>query len=390
MGNEMVPKNKILIFNGYYLPAKNYGGPLTSLVTMVETCSDENTFYIVAANHDYRDPKPFPGISVGWHDVGEAKVLYTETEKLNWNYKELKKIVDEVKPDLIWLVGIVVPYKKWPLARICREEGIPYIISPRGEVNENAFHLSYLKKKILSLVTVAFGIYKGAAYHVTCDEEITGLMKYYKVKRESIFLCPNIAVSKSLKDRHVEKKQGEINLVFISRIHEIKNLLTAIKAVNLLKGNVTFDIYGPLEDQSYWAECEKEIARAPKNVKISYCGSLQTTEVFETFVKYHCFLSPSKSENFGHAIAESLAAQCPVIVLKGATPWDDIEGLAGYACSENSEQVLADLIARIQNMDQSAYDAFLNTTAAYFAERRKSDDAVMQHKSMIQKVIDRQ
>ena len=52
-------KRKILVFNGYYLPAKKYGGPTTSLSSIVQHCSDGNQFYIVAANHDLNDDRIF-------------------------------------------------------------------------------------------------------------------------------------------------------------------------------------------------------------------------------------------------------------------------------------------------------------------------------------------
>ena len=140
-------KNKILVFNGFYVPAKKYGGPTTSLVTVVDNCSEQNEFYIVAANHDFGETEPFPGIeSNKWIRVGKAEVFYTDTSKLRFNKKELSKIIDSVKPCLIWHTGILTPYLNWPLAQICKKRKIPFLISPRGEVCENTFHSKYLKK----------------------------------------------------------------------------------------------------------------------------------------------------------------------------------------------------------------------------------------------------
>ncbi|HGK1911838.1 TPA: glycosyltransferase, partial [Streptococcus pneumoniae] len=51
------------------------------------------------------------------------------------------------------------------------------------------------------------------------------------------------------------------------------------------------------------------------------------------------FLFPTKSENYGHVISESLTNGCPVII-SDRTPWNDIEnGKEGYVCSlENIEE----------------------------------------------------
>lgn len=40
----MVNRKRVLIFNGYFIPAKNYGGPLTSCKNVIKTCSDEFDF----------------------------------------------------------------------------------------------------------------------------------------------------------------------------------------------------------------------------------------------------------------------------------------------------------------------------------------------------------
>lgn len=53
---------KILIFNGWYLPSKRCGGPVTSIRNTVEACSDEFQFYIVALDHDFGDTAVFPNI----------------------------------------------------------------------------------------------------------------------------------------------------------------------------------------------------------------------------------------------------------------------------------------------------------------------------------------
>lgn len=253
-------------------------------------------------------------------------------------------------------------------------------------MNQNAFHIHYVKKRAMALFTVLFGLYKGAYYHVTTEEEIPGLVKYFNVKHENIFLCPNITASPKISERKINKNVGEIKLVFISRIHSIKNLLTGIKAVNLLEGTIQFDIYGPLEDKDYWNECEMEIKASPNNVHIRYCGSLQPSEVSETFMRYHCFLSPSISENYGHAVAEALSVLCPVILLRGATPWDEVHRKAGFVSEENSATAFSLCIKTILDMDQQQYDNLIIDTENFIKEKSEKDNATILHKSMIKEI----
>lgn len=382
-------RKKVLVFNGYYIPAKKYGGPTTSLAAIVENCSEDYEFYIVAANHDLNDNKVFENIHDGWNQVGKAQVLYIDLNEINYKPKKIRELLKEVNPDLVWLVGILVPGDKWFVAPICRKLGIPYLISPRGEVCENTFHLKYRKKKIVADVAKCFGIYKNAWYHATSEEEREGLIKYYGALSDRIFLVPNIAANLHAKKRTIEKKPGELRIVFISRIQEKKNLLTAIKAVNQLEGEIVFDIYGPMEEQDYWNKCMAEIKKAPQNVRINYCGALSPEEVGPTFAKYHCFLFPTISENYGHVIVEALSNCCPVVLSKGTTPWDDIDGVAGYICGLNNISEFKEALSSFIVMDETQYTKLMNCVKQYFENKIGADNAVEGHLSMLRKVIGR-
>ena len=259
---------KVLVFNGYYIPAKNYGGPTTSLVNITNYCSDEFDFYIVAANHDLNDSTIFEGIHDGWNQVGKANVLYLDTRSIRNDVDAIKRIIIDVQPDLVWLVGILTP-SHWTQAKACREAGVPYIISPRGEVCKNTFHMKYMKKSVAALWVKLCQKYKNAYYHATSEEEFEGLIKYYSVPKERIILVPNIPKKIHAERRIIEKNEGELRIVFISRIQEKKNLLTAIQAVNKLVGDVVFDIYGPIESEEYWKKCKQEIG-SNEGVKINY------------------------------------------------------------------------------------------------------------------------
>ena len=159
--------HRILVFNGFYIPAKKYGGPLTSLVNVVDSCSDEYEFYIVAANHDLNEKERFDSISSGWNTVGKAKVLYIDLNTIGFGQAELKEIFDTVKPSLVWIVGILVPQSKWNTAALCRKLNIPFLISPRGELCTNAMKLKHFKKSVVINLCHLLNVYDAAYYHAT-------------------------------------------------------------------------------------------------------------------------------------------------------------------------------------------------------------------------------
>jgi glycosyltransferase involved in cell wall biosynthesis len=119
-----------------------------------------------------------------------------------------------------------------------------------------------------------------------------------------------------------------MKLVFVSRISPKKNLLFALQLLPKIKGQVVFDIYGPVEDDDYWQLCQNSISTMPNNIRVKYNGSVPNEKVFEVLADYHFFFLPTLGENFGHAILEALSAGCPVIV-SDQTPWRDFAKQGG-------------------------------------------------------------
>ena len=103
-----------------------------------------------------------------------------------------------------------------------------------------------------------------------------------------------------------------------------KNLDGALRILHDVKSKVLFDIIGPQEDARYWSECEALIKSLPPNVQATYLGPISPEQVFDTLSRYDIFLFPSRGENYGHVIAESISVGTRVLVSQ-FTPWRDLE-----------------------------------------------------------------
>lgn len=381
-------KNKILVFNGYYLPSKRCGGPVTSIRNTVNACCDEFDFYIIALNHDFSDNTVFSNIHDGWNQVENAKVLYVPDKFFDFNMKHLNELFDKVEPSLIWFSGILHPEIKLFTMKISKKKHIPVLFSPRGEVSKDRVTTLKAYKKIPYLyIAKKMGFYKGAWFHATSKDEYDGLVNYIGAPIDKINLIANIPVMPQSQRCNYEKEPGTIKIVFISRIHEVKNLKFAVEIVSNLEGNVVFDIYGPLESKSYWDECLNISSNAPSRIKISHKGILTPDDVGKTFRRYDCFLFPTFNENYGHVIAESMANGCPVILSKGTTPWDDLNGIAGYTCDLNNEQEFINSIEKITNLNNNDFLALSDRTLNYYKKKIKTDNAIKGHKEMFEKII---
>lgn len=103
----------------------------------------------------------------------------------------------------------------------------------------------------------------------------------------------------------------QLKAVFVSRISPMNNLLAALKMLQKVQHPLVYDIYGPIEDKDYWAECEKVIAGLPSHIHAHYQGSLSSIDVVKTLEQYDVFFLPTKGENYCHVSAEELCAGFP-------------------------------------------------------------------------------
>lgn len=318
---------KILIIIEGFFPGEKYGGPPVSVDNFC-TLMNNHKCYIVTKNHDLRDTNPYEDIKTGeWIDRKNYMVLYLSDSSFNKAYFE--NIIKEIKPNLIYLQSL---FQRCviPCLILAKKYNIKVLLAPRGELCSGAFKKKYKKIPYIMLLRL-MGWIDNISYQSTSEEEANAIHKILKAPKNNIYSLANVPSIPKNQHDYIPKKSGSANFVFLSRIVRKKNLISAIQYFKHVKGSVNFDIYGAIEDESYWKECEKEISKLPKNVKVRYCGIVNHDNVHYVLSKYDALLLPTYSENFGHVIAEALFAGCPVII-SDQTPWSDVEDVgAGWA-----------------------------------------------------------
>ncbi|NLG05022.1 MAG: glycosyltransferase, partial [Clostridia bacterium] len=146
---------------------------------------------------------------------------------------------------------------------------------------------------------------------------------------------------------------GKASFVFFSRIVPKKNLISAIKYFDTIDGEVNFDIYGPIEDDIYWKECQDAISKLPPNITVKHKGIIDHDHVFEVLSQYDAFLFPTWSENFGHVISEALFSECPVII-SDQTPWRGLEEAgAGWDIELDNSSKFIQAINHVVHIDDN-------------------------------------
>lgn len=323
--------SKVLIINPYYIPGFRSGGPQRTIENLVDVFGEENEIYILTQDHDLGISEPYKGIQNDkWIQVGNAKVMYVSSEKFKW--EAIKKAY--MYFNVIYSCGLF-EQNSIALLLIHRMNKKKYrfnkkiYIAPMGVFSSGAFNNASHKKKMLFINTYKLlGAFKDIIWSFTTESEVSDAEKVlgYSLKTNNYIIAEDLPRKVDFdlyrdKADTYKKKSGQLNIVFISRIVPQKNLGYALSVLNSnFDGVINFSIYGTIEDKTYWEECSSLINTLPSNINVKYHSELKPDQVLDTFSKYDAFLFPTKGENFGHVIYESMAAGC-IPIISDQTPW---------------------------------------------------------------------
>lgn len=374
---------KILIINEGFLPGNKYGGPPVSIKNFC-TLLKENQCYIITKNHDLGEKTIYKGLKTGWNLIGNCKVKYLSDKK--YNYHKFENVIDEIKPDLIYLNGLFQS-AIIPSLYLSKKHKIPVLLAPRGELCDGAFKKKY--KKIPYIVLLRFfGLLNNVFFQSTSPDETIAIRKRLAINENNIFELENIPSIFNITKVNLEKKKQEVKLIFLSRIVPKKNLLFALNLLTEIDGYVMLDIYGPIEDESYWNKCLKKIENLPENINVNYCGIVAHNNISDVFLQYHALLLPTLSENYGHVIIESMLSNCPVII-SDQTPWTDInEYKAGWAIGLDNTKGFVKAIESIINMDNTEHEKLITNLNNYKKQKLNVDLLKTKYQEVLVRILD--
>lgn len=327
----------VLIFVKHYIPGYKGGGPIRSISNMVNRLSKYFSFLIVTSDRDLGDKNPYPGIKNNvWTNVNDALILYTNPKQRS--LIGLKKIIDENPHDILYLNSFfdweftLIPLLIYKLSRYSSKK---IILAPRGEFSLGALSIKRFKKSIFIFLTSKISLYSvDLTWHGSTNIELSDISNALGALNNNNFLASNLLAAPDLIEIHhtvnivpskniLYNSNRRLLLCFISRISPKKNLDFALRVLSKVKAPVLFSIYGPIESQSYWSQCEALIRDLPKHIEVKYGGPIEYSNVKSILYENDVFFLPTKGENFGHVFLESLSVGVPIIT-SDQTPWREL------------------------------------------------------------------
>ena len=214
----------------------------------------------------------------------------------------------------LWMMPNV--YSGW----IAKKYGLPLVVSPRGTLSRWALASGSPIKRVF------WPWLQGPALEPTRCFHATSVAECEDIRRmgfnQPVAIIPNgidIPLSSP-------KQTGPWKtLLFLGRIHPVKGLdwlLPAWAAVQDRFPDWRLQIVGP--DEYGYLRQMQALAAGLKLQRIEFTGALFGEAKRKVYRDADLFVLPTHSENFGMAVAESLACGTPAMVTQGA-PWQGLE-----------------------------------------------------------------
>lgn len=291
------------------------GGPVTAVLGMAEAeAALGHEVTIAATDYGLKDPPVAAGVQI--------TVYRCTFSGWRWSPGLARALPGLVASSDIVHIHTVWEHPAWAAAGVCRKLAKPYVLSPCGMLTGWCLSQSALKKKAYLRFAAAPVIRSASAMHFTTEEEMAASLTFGNEDR--CIIVPgglHAEVFHDLPDagafcRRFPELENKRIVLFLGRLHYVKQPDVVIKAFSRVSGiddRLALAMAGPAEP-AYLAKLKSLAAELGLAGKVIFTGLLQGDAVREAFGAAELFVLPSRHENFGIAVAEAMAAGCPVVI----------------------------------------------------------------------------
>lgn len=366
----MSHKPLVVIVADWFDPAFRAGGPVRSVVNLIDNMHEEYDFKIICGSVDYGETSELKEIHTEvWTDwQSKAEVYYMSSRKQR--RKHIFRLLDECDPDILYVQGIfsktfsILPLIWWKQAKRGR-----LVVAPRGMLYASALQIKKLKKRLFLFVTKTMGWYNHVVWHSTNKQETNEIKCELGFKAE-IIEAMNFPVWRKWPEHEPDFSSDSLKLLCVSRISDEKNPVLLINALSKLNIPIELSIAGDYSNEEYFKKFIDKVNALPNHIRVHYLGSVPQEEISDLYKKNQLFVLPTKGENFGHAIADALIHGLPCVIGEN-TPWtDSVNGKAGW-CLPMQEEAFANAILLFHGM--SAQEKQKMSDAAQYVAVNKLD-----------------
>jgi len=348
---------KILQVVPYFVPAWDYGGPVSSVYNMSKQLVKRG-HQVTVYTTDALNAKSRLRERVETLDGIEVRRFrnFSNTMAYHYNVFLSPGMISATKKEIssfdIIHLNEYRTVQNVVISRYARIYGTPYILQARGSLPRIITRRGL--KKVYDNIW-GYSLLKDASKVIAITQIETEQYKRMQVSEDKIEIVPNgvdLTEFSSLPPRGEFKEKWGISnshkmVLFLSRIHQIKGLDILVQAfAKLLKttDDVKLVIAGP--DDGYLPPLKEMIKESSIAESVILTGPLYGREKLAAYVDAEVYVLPSSYDIFGITVLEACACGTPVIVTDRCGIANAIDDKAG-TCIPYDNQALFEAIRDI-------------------------------------------
>ncbi|MEH2449587.1 MAG: glycosyltransferase [Nostoc sp.] len=333
---------KILHYIPVYAPAWQFGGPVLSVSQLCEGLAalghQVEVFTSNAGlNNQPKLPLNQPVIRNG------VKVTYFQQEPgMGIHCPGMEKAVTARAKefDIIHITG-VWQRTSGAACKAAKNQGVPYVVSPRGALGPYSWQQKTAKKILYYLWQERFNMTYADGIHYTSKQELQEC-RWLKLPEKS-FIVPNglntefwqpaLEAAKAWRKSQNLTKDDFI-LLNVGRLHHKKGLDLLPQALAPLRHLNWRMVFVGGDDDGTKAKLQQQFQSANLSDRVIFLERCEPKKLPAIYSATNLFVLPSRHENFGNVVVESLACGCPVLISDKVGLHDEVaEGSVGWVRS---------------------------------------------------------
>lgn len=279
--------------------------------------------------------------------------------------REISLALTEWKPDIVHLHGLW-QYPSYAVSKWARSNGIPYVVSPRGMLDQWALKNSAWKKMLAGALYEKRSLSSAGCLHALTEKEVEDIRKY-EVETPVCVLPNGVDVQEEGSE---SKEQGsdircQVSrdgkrsriLLYIGRLHPKKGLENMLRAWSLVNERVEVArtwrlVVAGWDDGGHEINLRKLTADLGVEDSVEFSGSVYGADKDAILKRADAFILPSRSEGLPMSVLEAWAFGLPVVMTRECNLPEGFDAGAAIEVAADLDSVAAGLCRLLDLSDE--------------------------------------
>ncbi|MCL4741139.1 MAG: glycosyltransferase [Phycisphaerales bacterium] len=285
--------------------------------------------------------------------------------------------------DVLHLHGAWTP-SNVQFAAIARREGVPYVVSIHGMLDDWCMAQKRLKKSLHLALAGRRTLERAGAVHCTAAAELEQSRTRFPAGRGVVipmfldlgpFLDPPGPDEARASFDALRSDGGRV--LFLSRLHPKKGLEILIDAADVLRrrGRACTVIVAGSGDPAYERSLRERVRSLGLDDRVRFVGFVAGRLKVSLLQACDIFVLPSSQENFGYVLFEAMAAGTPVVASRLIDTWPELLESGGAEVVDRDPVAVADAIDGL--LDDQARRAAMGNAGRAWVTKNLNPHAVL-------------